>query len=144
MAYSAQGTLFKVGNGASPIVYTTIPGCTTVTPPSINYDMLDSTSHDSVGGFKEFIPGLSDGGNGTAEVWFDPTNAIHTQLRVDSYAKTKDAFDIIFPVPNAGAPGAGATVAFNGYVMGIVPTSNTGQLLRATITTKVTGQPVWT
>lgn len=138
-ALSAQGTLFKIESATSSGSFTTIPECGKVSSPSVKFDLLDATSHDSTGGFKEYVPGLADGENATAECWFIPSNAIHIQLRTDSYAKTKRNFQIIFP----GA-GTGAQIAFVSYVTTITPVADSGALLKETVTCKVTGQPTWT
>jgi hypothetical protein len=107
--------------------------------PNSKFDLLDTTSHDSVGGFKEYIPGLIDGENATAEMNFVPSNAVHIGLRIDALARTKDAFTIVFP----GA-GAGSNLAFGAYIVGWPPVADAGAVLRNTMTAKVTGLQVWT
>lgn len=138
-ALHAQGTLFKVESDTSVGTFTTVPEVSKIGSPSVKFDLLDATSHDSSGGFKEYVPGLADGENATAELWFIPTNALHIQLRVDSYAKTKKNWQIIF----AGA-GTGGQIGFAAYVVTITPTADSGTLLKEAVTCKVTGLPVWT
>jgi hypothetical protein len=138
-ALSAQGTLFKIESDSSVGSFTTIPECSKVASPSVKFDLLDATSHDSTGGFKEYVPGLADGENATADLWFIPQNTLHIQLRTDSYAKTKKNFEIIFP-----GGGTGAQIAFAGYITTITPQADSGTLLKETVTAKVTGQPTWT
>lgn len=139
LAIIASGTLIKLSNNASSPVFTTIPESMKIGCPNCKFDLLDVTSHDSAGQFKQYIPGLSDGENVTDELNWVPTNTIHTQIRTDSYARTLDAWEIIFP-----GGGTGAQIAFNAYIVGIPPVADIGQVLRATITAKVTGLPVWT
>ena len=138
LAISAQGTLFKIESSTSAATFLTVPEATKVSSPSIKFDLLDVTSHDSTGGFREYIPGFADGENATADLWFVPTNAVHTQLREDSYAKTKKNWEITFP----GA-GAGSEIDFTGYIVGLNPQADAGQILKETLTVKVTGQPTW-
>lgn len=138
-ALHAQGSLIKLESDTSSGTFTTIPECSKITSPAVKFDLLDATSHDSTGGFKEYVPGLADGENAVAEVWFIPTNAIHVQARTDSYAKTKKNFQIIF----AGA-GTGGQIAFAAYIVNITPQADSGALLKESITAKVTGQPTWT
>lgn len=144
LAVIASGTLFKIEVDASVGNFVTIPECIKIGAPNCKFDLLDTTSHDSAGFFKEYIPGLSDGENATAEINYVPTNSIHTQIRVDAYARTLKLFKNIFPVPTAGSPGAGATVAFSAYVASFPATADVGQILRATMTAKITGLPAWT
>ena len=138
-ALSAQGTLFKIESDTSVGSFTTVPEVHKIGAPNVKFDLLDATSHDSTGGFKEYVPGLADGENATAEFWMIPSNTIHIQLRTDSYAKTKKNFQIIFP----GA-GTGAQIAFVAYVTTLNPVADAGALLKNTATCKVTGQPTWT
>lgn len=138
LAISAQGTLFKIESATSAGSFTTIPEITKCTAPNVKFDLLDVTSHDSTGGFREYLPGFADGENATGEFWFVPTNTIHTQLRTDSYAKTKRNFKIVFP----GA-GVGSEIDFQAYIVGLNPQADAGQVLKNTLTAKVTGQPTW-
>ena len=138
IAKIANGTLFKIGDGASPEVFTTIPECMRLGGPTIRFDLLDVTSHDTTGFFREFIPGLADGERITASVNWRPSNTVHKGIRVDSYARTLRNFKLVFPDT------ADNTVTASAYVEGIAPKADIGTVLVAEITVKVTGQPVWT
>jgi len=139
IAKIANGTLLKIGDGASPEVFTTIPEVTKLSGPSVKFDLLDVTSHDSTGFFREFIPGLADGDNVQGEINWVPANVVHKGLRVDSYARTLRNFKVIFP------PGAADdTVDVAAYITQIEPKSDIGTVQIAALTLKVTGQPVWT
>jgi hypothetical protein len=144
LAVIAQGTLFKIALvGASIGSAVTIPECMKIGAPNSKFDLLDVTSHDSTGGFKEYIPGLIDGENATAEVNFVPTNAVHIGIRTDALTRTKDNFDIIFPVPSAGSPGVGSTLTFAAYIVGWPAVADAGAVLKNTMTAKVTGLQTW-
>lgn len=54
-----HGTVVRVGQGATP-TWTVLPGVKDVTMPSFATDDIETTSQDSAGGFKEYIPGLTD------------------------------------------------------------------------------------
>ncbi len=139
IAVIASGTLLKVGDGASPEVFTTVPEVTKLAGPAVKFDLLDVTSHDSAGFFREFIPGLADGDNISGEINWVPANAVHKSLRVDSYARTLRNFQVIFP------PGAADdTVDVATYITQIEPKSDIGAVQIAALTLKVTGLPVWT
>jgi predicted secreted protein len=137
-AKDATGTLLKVGDGVASEGFTTIPEVSKLTIPKIKFDLHDVTSHDSVGGFREFLPGLADGESVTAELNWDPTDTVHQGVRDDSLAKTKRNFKLIFPTV---APDN--TCSFSGYFTDISITANVGEPIKATVTIKVTGQPVW-
>ena len=137
IAIVANGTLFKIGASASPGTYTTIPEVSKLAGPGNKFDILDVTSHDSPGGFREFIPGLSDGDNVTATIHWKPSNAVHKDIRVASYARSVRAFQTIFPDATDN------TVTYPGFTTNIMPTADIGVVLEAAITVKVTGLPVW-
>ena len=63
MAIFAKGTELKVGDGATPTeVFTLIPGIRTITGPSMSAEVIDITSHDTPGGFRDKMQGLKDWG----------------------------------------------------------------------------------
>lgn len=137
IAKNAIGSLLKVGDGGGTEAFTTVPEVSRLTAPNVRFDLNDVTSHDSTGGFREFLPGLADGENSTAETNWVPSNAVHKSLRVDAYAKTKRNFQIVFPDSSDN------TIAFATYIVGLPPVANAGEPLKATLTLKVTGQPTW-
>ncbi len=137
IAKTAQGTLLKRGDGASTEAFTTIPGIHRITGPDIRHDLIDVTDHESTGGFREFLPGLKDGDNVVAEMFWVPSNAVHKNLRVDSYADIKRNFELIFPDTSEN------TVDLAGYIVGFPAAAAVGDPMRNTLTIKVTGEPVW-
>lgn len=139
LAILAQGTLFKIESDTSADSFATVPEVMKLGCPNQKFDILDVTSHDSSGGFREYIPGLIDGENATAEVNWVPSNAIHIQLRDDSLDRTLKSFQFVFP-----GGGTGATLDVTAYVVGINPQADAGAVLRETVTCKVTGIQTWT
>ena len=137
LAIGAIGSLFKIESDSSAGQYNTIPETHRITAPNIRFDLIDVTSHDSVGGFREFLPGLADGENAAFEYFFVPSNTIHIQLRTDALARTLKSFKIVF------TGGTNNTITFNGYLVGNQPNANVGDALRASGNVKVTGQPTW-
>jgi predicted secreted protein len=136
-AILANGTLFQVGDGDSPEEFTTIPEVSKLAGPAVKFDLLDVTTHDSTGGFREFIPGLADGDNINAMVNFRPSNAVHQACREDSYARTLRNFKVVFP--DTGE----STVDLSGYFVNINPNADMGAVLTSPMTVKVTGEPLW-
>lgn len=137
LAKIANGTLLKVGDGASPEMFTTIPEMMKIAGPSIKFDLLDVTSHDSTGYFKEYIPGLADGDKVAGTMNWRPSNTVHKNLRIDSYARTLRNFHCVFPDSTDN------TVTFQAYIEEISPTADIGKVLVANLSLKVTGEPSW-
>ncbi len=61
-AKHAHGTQLQMSDGDTPAVFTTIAQITNITGPNVVMDTVDVTTMDSVGGWKEFIAGMLDGG----------------------------------------------------------------------------------
>ena len=142
MSYAiiANGTFLKIGDGvASPSTegFTTVPEVSTLSGPSVKFDLLDVTSHDSSGFFKEYIPGLADGDNIAFKINWKPSNTVHVGLRTDSYARTKRNFKTVFPDSSLN------TVLTATYIQTIAPTADIGKVLEASGTLKITGLPAW-
>lgn len=137
IAVTAHGTLFKVGDGASPEVFASILGVSRVNAPDVRTEFIDVTSHDSSGGFREFFPGLKDGETVTAEMLWKPSDTVHKSLRVDAYAATSRNWQEIFPDATDNQ------VNFTGYISGFPGQANAAEVLRNTLSVKVTGVPTW-
>lgn len=138
IAIIANGTLLKIGDGTpSTEGFTTVPEVSKLSGPSIKYDLLDVTSHDSVGFFREFIPGLADGDNVAFDIFWKPSNTVHKNIRIDSYARTLRNFQTIFPDDTDN------TVDYATYIQTIAPKADIGTVLAASGTLKITGAPAW-
>lgn len=137
-AIIANGTLLQMGGSTSAATFVTVPEMKSLSGPSVSFDLLDATSHDSVGYFREFIPGLADGDNISGTMNWRPSNTVHTELRVDSYARALNFFKVVFP-----DTGGDNTVVSAAYIATISPKADIGAILEADLTLKITGQPVW-
>jgi predicted secreted protein len=138
IAKISNGTLLKIGDGASPENFTTIPEVMRLSGPSVRFDLLDVTSHDTVGFFREWIPGLADGERVSATINWRPSNTIHKSVRVDAYARTNRNIRIVFPDSTDN------TVTCSTYIENELPKADVGTPMTKDINFKVTGQPVWT
>jgi predicted secreted protein len=76
-AFWPFGTVLQAGDGAATEVFTTLAEMTAIVPPQLSRDAIDVTSMQSSGGWKEFIPGLRDGGVVTLALNWLPTDATH-------------------------------------------------------------------
>jgi hypothetical protein len=138
IAIIANGTLLQIhASGTSGGVPTTVPEVTKLSGPSVKFDLLDATSHDSDGGFREFIPGLSDGDTINADLNWRPSNTVHQAIREQSYDRELSYFTTVFPDT------AENSVLTATYIQSIMPKSDIGAILTAATTLKVTGLPEW-
>jgi predicted secreted protein len=137
-AIFALGTLLKIGDGGGPETFTTIAEVMSISGPGLTSDTIDVTSHSSTGGFREFIMGLSDGGEVTFTINYNPTQATHnatTGLLRDYINRTRRNFKIVFP------DGSSTTWSFTGVVTGFSMSAPTDAQLSADVTIKVSGAP---
>lgn len=137
IAKLSNGTLLKVGDGAAPEVFTNVPDVRRLSGPSVKFDLLDVGSHSSPDLFREYIPGWSDGETINAMMNWRPSNTVHKNLRIDSYAATKRNFKVVYPdTPDN-------TVTCSSYIEQITPTADVGKEMTADLRIKTTGAPVW-
>lgn len=137
IAKLSNGSLLKKGDGAAPEVFTTIPGVRKLSGPAVDFDLLDVSDHDTPNLFREFIPGWSDGDVIRAMVSWRPSNTVHVSVRTDAYAATLRNLKIVFPDTSLN------TVTMSTYLKTWVPTADPGQEMRADLSAKITGAPVW-
>ena len=139
-AVSSFGTLLKAGDGGSPTeVFTTIAEVKDISGPSMEQGTEEVTTHSSPARFREFIPTLLDGGEVTFDVNFigDATQGPADGVYDDMVDGTKRNYTITFPTTGADV------VTFAAYVTGFEPDAPVEGVLGASITLKITGQPVW-
>lgn len=117
-AVFAKGTQLKVGDGATPTeVFTLIPGVRSITGPSMSAEVIDITSHDTPGQFRDKMQGLKDWGMLSFELLWDPTSAQHQGLFDDYVAGTVKHYTLTYPTDPP------TTISFSGFV-GNNPTSS--------------------
>lgn len=127
------GTLLKRGDGASPEVFTEIADVTGLTPPGLSRETIDVTSHGSDAGWMEFVPGLKDPGEMSADINYQPE--LH-DLLVDDFEDTAARnYQIVFPDETA------TTWSFGAILTGFEPDAPYDDKLAASLTFKVTGKP---
>ncbi len=68
--HTGMGAQLQKGDGNSPETFTAIMGIKSISGPSIKRDTFDTTSLNSPDGFREFIGGMSDGGEVSFEAQF--------------------------------------------------------------------------
>lgn len=131
----AKGTQLK--SEGAPGVFTLIPEIRSITGPSMNADILDATSHDTPGGFRDKKQGLKDWGALSFEMLWIPTNAQHALLFADFSVSpgVERNYKLIFP--NAAA----TTFSFKGFVSSMPITAPFDQLLTMNVEITILGSP---
>ena len=127
-----HSTLFKIGNGATPEVFTTVAEVTSITPPGMTRDAIDATHSESPDGWREFIGGLKDGGEVEIAMNYVPGSAT-TILMMQEIAAAVGNKQIVFP--------AGEIFSFAALCTNISPETPVDGKMEASVTYKVTGRP---
>lgn len=138
-ALAGYGTLFKIGDGATPTeTFTTVAEVSNIGGPGLSLDTAEATHHGSTGGWKEYVATLLDGGEVSLDLNYIPTAATQnntTGLLYDMTHRTLRNFKLVFP--DIG----GTTWSFSGFVTAFEPSAPVGDKLSASVTIKISGQP---
>jgi predicted secreted protein len=120
-----------------------IGGLTDIGGVSMSADQQEVTSHDSTGGFKEYIPTLLEPGEITMEMNMLPADAGQVAVQEHFTARENRAITVTYPDGDNNA--AGSTWEFDASVSkfetGKAPVNG---ILGASITFRISGQPVFT
>lgn len=76
--HPSWGTLVGY-DAAGGTVYAAINQVKDIAGPNMSRGDIDVSDHDSALGYREFLPGLTDAGDVSFQLGFDPTDAVHTQ-----------------------------------------------------------------
>ncbi len=126
------GCTFGVGNGAGPEVFTAFAELADVNPPEITGDDEEVTHHTSPDGYKEFIPGLVDGGEVNVQLNYRKADV----ATVLALFRVKKNYQIVLP--------DGSTWVFNGYLKKLGKKTPLKSKMLQDMTFKVNGKPLWT
>lgn len=102
------GSTLKVGDGASPEVFTALAEARTIGMNTFEQEFADATSMDSTGGFRERIPTLKSAS--TVDVELIGTSANMAALAAMATTNTLKNFQIVIPAPIS------KTFLFAGYL----------------------------
>jgi predicted secreted protein len=115
-------------------VMTVVPWVQSITGPDETFDVIDVTTHSSVGGYREFITGLADGGELTCTINWHDDEAAHAALQDALTNRELTAFQLFWPGYDT------LNLAdFNGYVTGLTRASPTDAQITRDLTIKITG-----
>ena len=147
------GTQLQAESSAGSTNYVAIGNVFDFSGPSLTRDDVETTVYDSTDRYREYIPGLKEGGEMTAMLNFVSTNAQLQQLYHSTAAQTTagpasstSAFVGSFEstanrVWRVVGPNTDAWI-FTGYVKGLVQSQPVGDRRTWEATFKVTGRPV--
>lgn len=121
----------EIGTPEGP--YTTLGEVTNVTPPPISRDLIDATHMESEEGWREYIPGLKDGGEMSLDLNFVPGSATDDFMVAEQAVETVRPWEITFP--------NGAIWRFTAFCSGYEPAVPVDDKMTATATFKVSGKP---
>ena len=137
MADIGFGVLLKVGDDASPEVYTALAEVIGLSGPGLSMDTVEATHTESANAAKEYIAGLIDAGELSIDANFLPANATQTGVISDWQNRTTRNFQIVWPDT------ANTTWSFTGFITNFEPASPIEDRMTASITIKLTGIPTF-
>lgn len=97
--YAAKGAILKQDDGTSTFVAIANVGDVSFQHPQ--RERIDVTTHDSSGGFREYVDGVLGEGTLSFPLVYDPANATHERLRASQVSGGNKNFQLI--LPDAGA-----------------------------------------
>ncbi|AHE55910.1 hypothetical protein NX02_21900 [Sphingomonas sanxanigenens DSM 19645 = NX02] len=129
-----MGTALYLTNGAG--VLTKVNGLLNVNRPNLTVETVDTTTHDSADGIREFIAALADPGELSATIHYEPGSATDDLLLEHLVSREKRAFNIVTKGPAGALEDNEGMVILTSYEPDDAPIDGVRQ---ATITGKVSG-----
>lgn len=127
-----KGTIVRIHNAAvTPPLLTQLGEITSISPPSEATDTIDATHMQSTGRFREFIYGMSDGGDFSFEANYVPGSSDEDLIM----AARSDQQVVQVEIEYVN----GTTWRFDGIVTGFEPDVPVDDKMTVAVTLKVTG-----
>jgi len=130
-AVSGVGTTFKRSNMLSSATFAAIAEINSIKGPDKKRNVIDVTSLDSTGGYREFIAAFRDGGQVVMDMNF--TRDGYDDMNDDFEIETLVDYQIVFP-------GSIGTFEFSGLVTDIGNSIPLDDKITMSVTIKVSGQ----
>ena len=131
LAISGVGTVIQRWNGTS--AWEAIAEVTNISGPGLTRDLIEVTSLDSTGGWREFIGGFKDGG--TVVLSMNYTRAGLDAFREGFESGTAESYEIVLPDDTS--------IEFEGFVQEFPLTIPTDAQITMETTIKVSGAPTF-
>lgn len=135
-AMIGHGSAFSIQNNNSPPTYDLIAEILGIKPPKLSQDAVDATHNQSPDKFREFIPGLRDGGEMSVGFNFVPASASKTKL-LAAFMAGVIACKIAYP------DSPSTEWLFNAICTGLEFDDPLDDKLTGTATFKITGKPAY-
>ena len=108
MAAIGLGAQIQSGAGSGPEVFTAFAEVTSITPPEVTVDDIETTHLLSPNGWREYQPGLKEPGEASFEFNYTPGGTAELLARGDIAAKVIRNWRIVYPT--------GEYLQFYGYM----------------------------
>lgn len=131
-ALEAQGTVLKIGNGASPEVFSAISEIKTFTGPGGSAAVIDVTDLSSAA--KEKRMGLADEGQLSFTIHYIPNDTQHALLRTKRATRVETNFKLVFTDASPAT-----TWSFSGFVTNFAVSGAVDGVIEANVTIEITG-----
>ena len=130
---------FKIQNAASPVAMVSIGEVESLSMPALARDAVEVTHMSSPEKWREFIAGLKDGGEVTAEIHFVPGSVGALLLMAQFDTDDPSVCEIGLPMFSPAYEWN-----FNAILTGLPPEASVDGKQTASVTFKVTGKPTLT
>jgi predicted secreted protein len=138
-AFWAFGSKIQLGDGATSESFADIAEVVDLVPPAMTKDSIDVTNHSSTNRWKEFIPGMKDGGSVSVKANWLPTNATH-----DGSTGVLEAFtDNVNHNWKIVLPDSLLTISFTGHITAFNPETPLTLQGSLSFTVKISGEPTF-
>lgn len=131
-AFIGSGSLLKLGDGASPEVFSTIYEVRNIGDLGQENDLIEATHMLSTA--KEYIYGLADGVELPVVVSYKPTDTSHVALLAAQAARTTKNFKLTMP-----SGGGSLTFSFSALIRGWKLPLSPNEIAEMTFTLKISG-----
>lgn len=135
MPIRTQNTRIEIGDVASPVVFTDIAGATDINGFTGGRPLIDVTTLQSTG--REFLTGIPDYGNVDFTLIYDNANAQHLDIYDLFQSGLSRSFRMVF-----GDSSPEEIYTFDAFVLNFQFAAPIDEVIRASVTLKVTGTPV--
>ena len=132
----AFGASLAMSDMASSPTFTDSANVMDIKGPGMSTAEIDVTAHDSADGFKEYLGGLSDGGQVTFDLSWDPSEATHAAMLAVFYAKS--TVDWMLTLSDT------SLFDFSGFISGWDPSNPVEGKITASVTIRTSGKPAFT
>ncbi len=127
-AFAGVGTRFRRWNGSS---FDDVAEINSITGPGMSRDVIDVTSLDSIGGYREFITGFRN--SGTVALAMNFTRVTYEMMLTDFESDTVVSYEIVFPDAD------NTTIEFDGLVTELPLTIPADDKVTADVTIQISG-----